>query len=106
MLSRSGRCAQSRSRTNVGRQGFDPNDVGELKASLIVNRLNALMGTNWRAETQRLTKNVDCYIAVLIIGCVDTRAARGAIAEPARDADVYCLNCGNDTDRGQAVIGQ
>jgi PRTRC genetic system ThiF family protein len=92
--------------TNVGRQGFYPNDVGEYKASLIVNRLNALMGTNWRAETQRFTKNVNCYSADLIIGCVDTRAAREAIVEAARNANVYYLDCGNDTDRGQVVIGQ
>ncbi|SAL50275.1 UBA/THIF-type NAD/FAD binding protein [Caballeronia sordidicola] len=92
--------------TNVGRQGFYPNDVGEFKASLIVNRLNALMGTNWRAETQRFTKNVNCYSADLIIGCVDTRAARRAIVEAAQNANVYYLDCGNDTDRGQVVIGQ
>jgi len=33
--------------TNIGRQGFCPNDVGDYKASFIVNRvnrLNALMG--------------------------------------------------------------
>ena len=92
--------------TNVGRQGFYPNDVGEFKASLIVNRLNALMGTNWRAETHRFTKNVNCYDVDLIIGCVDTRAARQAIVEAARNANTYYLDCGNDTDRGQVVIGQ
>jgi PRTRC genetic system ThiF family protein len=92
--------------TNVGRQGFYPNDVGEFKASLIVNRLNALMGTNWRAETQRFTQNVNCYNADLIIGCVDTRAARAAIVKAAQMSDVYYLDCGNDTDRGQVVMGQ
>jgi PRTRC genetic system ThiF family protein len=92
--------------TNVGRQGFYPNDVGEFKASLIVNRLNALMGTNWRAETQRFTQNVNCYNVDIVIGCVDTRAARAAIVKAAQTSDVYYLDCGNDTDRGQVVIGQ
>ncbi|MDR5776916.1 MULTISPECIES: PRTRC system ThiF family protein [unclassified Caballeronia] len=92
--------------TNVGRQGFYPNDVGEYKASLIVNRLNMLMGTNWRAETKRFTKSVACHKVDLVIGCVDTRAARRAIVDATKNCDVYYLDCGNDTDRGQVVIGQ
>jgi PRTRC genetic system ThiF family protein len=92
--------------TNVGRQGFYPNDVGEYKASLIVNRLNALMGTNWRSETCRFTQNVALYNVDLVIGCVDTRAARSTIVSAAQSANVYYLDCGNDTDRGQVVIGQ
>ena len=94
------------SATNVGRQGFYPNDVGEFKASLIVNRLNALMGTNWRAETRRFTASESVHNVDLVIGCVDTRAARRAIVGAAQGANVYYLDCGNDTDRGQVVIGQ
>ncbi|KND57498.1 UBA/THIF-type NAD/FAD binding fold [Candidatus Burkholderia verschuerenii] len=92
--------------TNVGRQGFYPNDVGEYKASLIVNRLNALMGTNWRAQTTRFTRSVSCYNVDLVIGCVDTRVARRAIVDATKTCDLYYLDCGNDTDRGQVVIGQ
>lgn len=62
--------------TNVGRQGFYPNDVGEYKASLIVNQLNALMGTDWRAQTRRFSAIETLYNVDLVIGCVDTRAAR------------------------------
>jgi PRTRC genetic system ThiF family protein len=93
--------------TNVGRQGFYPNDVGEYKASLIVNRLNMLMGTNWRAETSRFTANVNCRDINLIIGCVDTRAARQTIVKTAAmNGNGYYLDCGNDTDKGQIVLGQ
>ncbi|TCK33399.1 PRTRC genetic system ThiF family protein [Paraburkholderia sp. BL8N3] len=94
------------SATNVGRQGFYPNDVGEFKASLIVNRLNALMGTNWRAQTRRFTASESVHNVDLVMGCVDTRAARRAIVNAAQGANVYFLDCGNDTDRGQIVIGQ
>jgi sulfur-carrier protein adenylyltransferase/sulfurtransferase len=94
------------SATNVGRQGFYPNDVGEYKSSLIVNRLNALMGTNWRAETRRFTHNVALYNVDLVIGCVDTRAARSTIVSAGQTANVYYLDCGNDTDRGQVILGQ
>lgn len=92
--------------TNVGRQGFYPNDMGEYKASLIVNRLNMLMGTNWRAETSRFTKSVACYNVDLVIGCVDTRAARRAIVDATKACALYYLDCGNGSDRGQVVIGQ
>jgi PRTRC genetic system ThiF family protein len=92
--------------TNVGRQGFYPNDVGEYKASLIVNRLNALMGTDWRAETRRFGASDPLYNVDLVIGCVDTRAARRAIVNAAESTGVYYLDCGNDTDRGQIVLGQ
>jgi PRTRC genetic system ThiF family protein len=92
--------------TNVGRQGFYPNDVGNYKASLIVNRLNMLMGTNWRAVTQRLTARTAMFNVDLVIGCVDTRAARKAILEAIEGTTTYYLDCGNDPDRGQVILGQ
>ena len=92
--------------TNVGRQGFYPNDVGSYKASLIVNRLNVLMGTNWRAVTQRLTGRTAMYNVDLVIGCVDTRGARKAILDAVGETGAYYLDCGNDTDRGQVILGQ
>ncbi|MGF6267393.1 PRTRC genetic system ThiF family protein [Paraburkholderia youngii] len=92
--------------TNVGRQGFYPNDVGSYKASLIVNRLNMLMGTNWRAITQRLNGRTALFNVDLVIGCVDTRAARKAILDTVGETHAYYLDCGNDTDRGQVVLGQ
>jgi PRTRC genetic system ThiF family protein len=92
--------------TNVGRQGFYPNDVGSYKASLIVNRLNMLMGTNWRAVTQRLSGRTTLFDVDLVIGCVDTRIARKAILDTVGETSAYYLDCGNDTDRGQVVLGQ
>ena len=94
------------SQTNVGRQGFYPNDVGSFKASLIVNRLNMLMGTNWRAITQRLNGRTALFNVDLVVGCVDTRAARKAIVDAIGSGSTYYLDCGNDTDRGQVILGQ
>ncbi|MFM0092914.1 PRTRC system ThiF family protein [Paraburkholderia sediminicola] len=94
------------SSTNVGRQGFYPNDIGSHKASLIVNRLNVLMGTRWRAVTQRLNGRTAMYNVDLVVGCVDTRIARKAILESIAGASAYYLDCGNDTDRGQVILGQ
>jgi PRTRC genetic system ThiF family protein len=94
------------SETNVGRQGFYPNDVGQHKALLLVNRINALMGTAWSARPERITTN-HALQADLVIGCVDSRWARNAIvAAAARGRCHYYLDCGNETDRGQVVLGE
>nr|WP_315593803.1 PRTRC system ThiF family protein [uncultured Cupriavidus sp.] len=94
------------SETNVGRQGFYPVDVGQPKATLIVNRLNNLMGTRWNAETRRIG-NDDRFDCDLVIGCVDTRIARKAILGAMQRGDGgYYLDCGNESDSGQVILGQ
>ena len=94
------------SESNVGRQGFYPADVGRHKAALLVNRLNVLMGTNWQAEVQRINAN-DRFCCDLVVGCVDTRAARKAILKAMqRGTGGYYLDCRNETDRGQVILGQ
>ncbi|KAI3590455.1 UBA/THIF-type NAD/FAD binding fold (plasmid) [Cupriavidus sp. U2] len=94
------------SETNVGRQGFYPVDVGQPKATLIVNRLNNLMGTRWDAETRRIG-NDDRFDCDLVIGCVDTRSARKAILDAMqRGEGGYYLDCGNESDSGQVILGQ
>ncbi|MGT2460191.1 PRTRC system ThiF family protein (plasmid) [Cupriavidus basilensis] len=94
------------SETNVGRQGFYPADVGGYKALLLVNRLNALMGTRWTAIPRRLAAAAPIH-ADLVIGCVDTRAARKTIlSASAKGGGAYYLDCGNETDRGQVIFGE
>lgn len=94
------------SETNVGRQGFYPVDVGQHKATLIVNRLNNLMGTRWDAQTRRIGSG-DRFVCDLVIGCVDTRAARKAIlGAMQRGTGGYYLDCGNESDSGQVILGQ
>lgn len=91
---------------NVGRQGFYPNDVGQYKATLLVNRLNLLMGTNWTAVPQRIDSTISLR-ADMVIGCVDSRRARHAIVQAAKRGSVrYYLDCGNETDRGQVILGE
>ncbi|MEX3969834.1 PRTRC system ThiF family protein [Paraburkholderia caribensis] len=91
---------------NVGRQGFYPNDVGQYKATLLVNRLNLLMGTNWTAEPRRVDSTIRLH-ADIVIGCVDSRRARHAIVQAARRGKCgYYLDCGNEIDRGQVILGE
>ncbi|AZG17099.1 PRTRC system ThiF family protein [Cupriavidus pauculus] len=94
------------SETNVGRQGFYPVDVGQHKATLIVNRLNNLMGTRWEARTRRIASD-DRFVCDLVVGCVDTRGARKAIlGAMQRGTGGYYLDCGNESDSGQVILGQ
>jgi PRTRC genetic system ThiF family protein len=94
------------SETNVGRQGFYPNDVGQHKALLMVNRLNNLMGTEWLAEPRRIDAR-ETLCADIVVGCVDSRHARHAIVRAAeRGRSSYYLDCGNETDRGQVILGE
>ncbi|WP_321817864.1 MULTISPECIES: PRTRC system ThiF family protein [unclassified Paraburkholderia] len=91
---------------NVGRQGFYPNDVGQYKATLLVNRLNLLMGTGWTAVPRRIDSKVSLR-ADMVIGCVDSRRARHAIVQASKRGKVqYYLDCGNETDRGQVILGE
>ena len=93
--------------TNVGRQAFYPNDVGSPKGGLLVNRLNMLMGTDWHAQHTRVCSSTNLHPMDLVIGCVDTRAARESILAACQSGRVkYYLDCGNDTDRGQVIIGE
>lgn len=94
------------SEANVGRQGFYPNDVGQYKALLMVNRLNNLMGTNWEAVPRRVDPGA--YLSAdIVVGCVDSRRARHTIVQAATRGTVhYYLDCGNETDRGQVVLGE
>ncbi|CAG2159751.1 PRTRC system ThiF family protein [Cupriavidus numazuensis] len=94
------------SQTNVGRQGFYPVDVGQYKATLLVNRLNNLMGTRWDARTRRIGAK-DRFDCDLVVGCVDTRAARKAIlGAMQRGTGGYYLDCGNESDSGQVILGR
>ncbi|WP_020201338.1 PRTRC system ThiF family protein [Cupriavidus sp. WS] len=94
------------SETNVGRQGFYPCDVGQYKATLLVSRLNMLMGTRWEAQTCRVDSRTRFHHD-LVIGCVDTRRARKSVLSGmVNGRNGYYLDCGNETDRGQVVLGQ
>lgn len=96
------------SEANIGRQWFFPGDVGQYKASVLVQRVNLTMGTNWQSEPSKLTAS--CRLrAPLVIGCVDTRVARFNIMramEEGRGGRGYYLDFGNRQYTGQVVLGE
>jgi PRTRC genetic system ThiF family protein len=92
--------------TNCVRQPFSVSDIGLHKVIVLANRINLFWGLNWKAvphfldETWR--EKTD-----LLIGCVDTRAARNKMTRsPAYGHCSYALDIGNNYDSGQFVLGQ
>jgi PRTRC genetic system ThiF family protein len=103
---------------NSVRQPFAKSEVGLNKAVVLVNRINLFWGLYWSAipmaftnETFRPAPGVynDRYLQPdIVIGCVDTRAARAAIARcvswPSRCH--YVMDLGNHQSGGQFVLGE
>jgi len=100
------------SKTNCVRQPFAAADVGLNKATVLINRVNLFWGLRWQAHPEHFHKDslrTNSAGPHLIIGCVDTRAARQAILSAvtrADDSTVYWLDLGNNASSGQYVLGQ
>jgi PRTRC genetic system ThiF family protein len=101
------------SETNCVRQPFSWSDVGQNKAIVLINRINIFWGTKWNALPVCFSEmtpgpNYD-RDPDLLIGCVDTRAARSVIERSVfkRSSHVaYWLDLGNNASSGQYVLGQ
>jgi PRTRC genetic system ThiF family protein len=90
------------------RQPFSRSEIGLYKSVVLANRLNLFWGLDWQGipehlDTTRRLNGVD-----IVIGCVDTRRARAAIAKCAEDwSEVdYWLDLGNNADSGQFILGE
>ena len=101
------------SETNCVRQPFSTSDIGQNKATVLINRINLFWGTQWQAvpnhfHAKSFDRNRDRCPDV-VIGCVDTRGARRAIEDSfslALNHTCYWLDLGNNAASGQYVLGQ
>jgi len=103
---------------NCVRQPFARTEVGLNKAIVLVNRINLFWGLNWQAIPHALTAQTlaPSYSGYgephlrpdIVIGCVDTRAARAIIAQSAAGFSGvgYWLDIGNSQSSGQFVLGE
>ena len=101
---------------NCVRQPFAQSEVGLNKAVVLVNRLNLFWGLKWEAVPAHLkpgshisrSYSGDDLRAQIVIGCVDTRAARATIRDAVgRWSTVsYWLDLGNNADSGQFILGE
>ncbi len=105
--------ADTVSETNCVRQPFSASDIGQNKATVLINRINMFWGTKWSAEpsffNERTLRRSYDEVPDLLIGCVDTRAARKVIDQAVTrpmHATTYWLDIGNNAASGQYVLGQ
>ena len=99
--------------TNCARQPFSRSDVGQNKATVLMNRINLFWGTSWSAEPISFSagtiQNSHHHMPDLVIGCVDTRGARSVIERAVTKSTstvTYWLDLGNNASSGQFVLGQ
>ena len=94
--------------TNCVRQPFSQSEIGLYKSVVLANRLNLFWGLDWEGIPERLDPKRRLDGVDIVIGCVDTRKARAAIAKCAEDwSEVdYWLDLGNKSDGGQFVLGE
>ena len=68
--------------TNCVRQPFSASEIGLFKSVVLVNRLNLFWGLEWEAVPHHVNAGHDLRNDFdLVIGCVDSRAARAKIHE-------------------------
>jgi PRTRC genetic system ThiF family protein len=94
---------------NCVRQPFSSAEIGLAKAVVMVSRVNLFWGLNWTACPEFLSERSKIEDFDVVIGCVDTRAARTMIARHVqgwRSRVGYWLDLGNSADSGQFVLGQ
>lgn len=99
------------SAANVGRQLFSSADVGQNKAAVLVNRINAFYGLAWSASTARYRGSMaspgDGSHADIVVTCVDSAKARVQIGDGLDGCHglYYWLDLGNRAHDGQVVLG-
>jgi PRTRC genetic system ThiF family protein len=97
------------SATNCVRQPFSQAEIGHSKAVVLVSRVNLFWGLNWHAVPEHFCSRTSVDHVDLLVGCVDSGAARQAIAEKVtgrRSQVSYWLDLGNHSTGGQFVLGQ
>jgi len=101
---------------NVGRQLFSKRDIGKNKAEVLANRYNQAFGLDIYWCPEFLTRDNFSEIIpdsnrnhpVLILGCLDTAAARKIILDKVMDKwgnQAWWLDAGNGQYAGQIVLG-
>jgi PRTRC genetic system ThiF family protein len=104
------------STANCVRQPFARSEIGQNKAIILVNRLNLFWGLKWEAIPVHLQPGTIIsrgysghdLRAHIVVGCVDTRAARAAIFDAVGKSSrvSYVVDAGNNSDTGQFIMGE
>lgn len=112
--------ADTVSPTNCVRQPFGASDIGQNKATILVNRINFFHDLRWNSHEEFFSKetrplsNSSYFDSSIdfVISCVGTRAARREMHEAFNSKTSpwckvrYWLDIGNNASNGQFVLGQ
>lgn len=100
---------------NIGRQLFSVSDIGLSKSMVLVDRINSFFGVDWESRPERYPTASDFSSYNITLTCVDNVASRIAIGQRLRKLNKdrlsdettpwYWMDFGNQTDRGQVVLG-
>ena len=98
---------------NCVRQPFSQSEIGLNKGIVLMSRINLFWGLKWTAIPRPFTcKTLTAPCAALrpdmVVGCVDTGAARAIIAQSTggRSGVGYWLDIGNNASSGQFILGE
>ena len=96
------------SATNCIRQPFCRSEIGLPKSVVLANRLNLFWGLDWEGLPEYLSSRLRFDEGQIVIGCVDSSVARGAVREwtSGYSRVHYWLDLGNKSDGGQFVLGE
>lgn len=99
---------------NIGRQLFSPSEIGLYKATVLADRINSFFGTDWESQVEKYPSH-DAMPHNITLTCVDNVKSRleigsflrgmSAMAKPSEERPYYWLDFGNQSDRGQVVLG-
>ncbi len=99
---------------NIGRQLFSLSDIGLNKAVVLVDRVNSFFGLDWECRQERYPQ-MDFTTHNITMTCVDNVTSRISIGKRLRETEhrrfnddqipMYWIDFGNQTDRGQVVLG-
>lgn len=104
-------------RNNIGRQNFNINDVGENKAFVLISKINANFGLNWKAMKENYTTNLENPLTTnIVITCVDNGKFRDSFNDwflslenkvngYSYEKPYYWLDLGNSKKKSQIVLG-
>jgi len=96
---------------NVGRQRFTYCDIGNNKATTIVNRYNLAYGLDWISKPERFNaESLEHRIPEILITCVDTVSTRSEIGNyisqyDDNESNDMWLDFGNGRTKAQAILG-
>lgn len=97
---------------NRGRQLFAECEVGLSKSAALITRCNRFFGTMWKAVNRQFDADAKMRAAIYI-SCVDSVAARFAIADALQNKEDrqhyatvprYWMDFGNGRDTGQVIL--